>query len=144
MPDPMSSQPRTPLLSMGIGPPSLRGGRGLVAEAAARQWRRLEMRRSRRARVLHGHADAAVANTPVRLNDAGRVTRGRAASLQRLVEGGFAALDRSAHDAEEDGGVDRRLGLLGPGGADEAQRAERAERAKYGGQSKTADLSPEP
>src|SRR5215510_14431068 len=64
------------------------------------------MRRSRRARVLHGHADAAVANTPF------RVTRGRAASLQRLVVGGFAALDRSAHDAEEEGGVDRTLGPI--------------------------------
>src|SRR3989454_5657916 len=93
------------------------------------------MRRPWRARVLHGHADVAVANTAVRLHDAAPLKRRRTASLQSLIEGSLATLDRSAHDAQKEGGVDRRLGLIGPGGADEAQRADPAQ---YGGQAKTA------
>src|ERR1043166_676301 len=81
------------------------------------------MRRPWRAQVLHGYADVAVANTAVRLHDAAPLKRRRTASLQRLIVGSLATLDRSAHDAEEEGGVDRCLGLIGPGGADEAERA---------------------
>src|SRR2546427_11130163 len=112
MPDPMSPQPSTPTLSMGIGPPGLREASGqLVAEAPARQRRRFVVRGPGRARVLHDHTDVAVAHTAICLNDAGRVTWRRAVFLQGLVEGSLAALDGGTDDAEEQRGADRRLGL---------------------------------
>src|SRR2546425_10789070 len=83
----------------------------LVAETAARQRRRLVVRRPRRARGLHGHADATVANTAVRLHDAGRGTRRRTFFLQGLVEGRPPALGRGAHDAEKKGSGGRGLGF---------------------------------
>src|SRR5262249_30063771 len=105
MPDPMSPQPRTPTLAMGIDPPSGRApGRPspraavgfvwLVADATARQRGRLVVRRPGRAGILHGHADAAVANAAIFLDDTGRTTRSRAFLFQGLVEGGLPALDR--------------------------------------------------
>src|SRR2546425_10215610 len=79
----------------------------LVAETAARQRRRLVVRRPRRARGLHGHADATVADTAVRLHDAGRGTRRRAFFLQGLAEGRLPAVDPRATRAEEEGKGDQ-------------------------------------
>src|SRR5581483_346985 len=61
-----------------------------IAAAAARQGRRLVVRCPRRARVLHGDRDAAVAHAAVRLHDPERARRRRAVLGQRAVVGGLA------------------------------------------------------
>src|SRR5437762_6586573 len=109
MPEPMRPQPMTPTFLMIMGIPPREGG-GLVARAAARQGRRLEVSRSGRARIPYGDRDgASAANGAVGLPLALGGRARPAVLFERLAERRHARHDRLREDAEDHRRADRRL-----------------------------------
>src|SRR5262245_18121521 len=130
MTEPMRPHPTTPTLVIGM-----RCER-LLPDDAARQWRRLVVDGARRARVSHGDRRGAVPYASVGLHLA--LGRARSWTWLRLLHGplerGVARLGgRRREHVVEQGGVDRRFGLVGPGRG--GPPADQNERERDGGDS---------